>query len=102
MLRLSTKLFGYLMLIGAILSVAAAFRRFSGVVGPGLIAASQASGQLRNAGFMATTWLLCLVAVPILDHFSHRAQPEYDPYEAHPKMSPSVQPVYVPHADTEV
>lgn len=99
MLRLSIKFFGYLMLIAAMLSVAAAFRGFGGVMSPGLIAVSQVSGQIRNAALMVTTWLLCLVAVPIVDYFSYRIKPEHDPYEAHPKMSPSVQPAYVPYAD---
>ena len=53
MLRLSFKLCGYLMLLGAMLSVVVAARGFGGSPGLGPTAGSHVSEHIRNAGFMA-------------------------------------------------
>lgn len=96
MLRGVIRLFGHLMLALAVLSI-------GGIVEHSMVAGSAGAGSvgdwppnLAYVGLTSGAWLLSVVAVGVIDMVNRlpRRGP-HDPYEDHPKMSPSVQPRHI-------
>ena len=95
LLRGAIRLFGHLMLALSVLG--------AGVIVEHSIASGDAGARLAAGwppylvyvGLGAGAWLLSVVAVGLIDLVSYLPRQSRDPYEDHPKMSPSVQPSHI-------
>lgn len=99
LLRGMIRLFGYLMLALAALG-AAVIVQHAATSGP---AAGLPAGGLpphfAYVGLAIGAWLLSVIAIGFIDVISHFPRRSRDPYEDHPKMSPSVQPRHIAYRE---
>ncbi len=91
MLRLAIRITGHLLLAATALCVVVSFRDHAA----GEAAALRFQADMEHVVLLGGAWLACLVLVAMLDFVEHLRRPAVDPYEDHPKMSPSVQPAYL-------
>ena len=95
MLSFAVRIIGHVMLIGVAMGVFAAFRDSHTVSAIGILASDRVQYDLMRAGLLVGAWLCCLGVARAIDFLRRRPDRPHDPYEDHPKMSPSVQP---PHS----
>ena len=95
MLSFGIRIIGHVMLIGVALCVFVAFKDSHTASAVGTLAYDRVQDDLMRAGFLGMAWLFCIGLAGAIDFRRRRPDRTDNPYESHPKMSPSVQP---PHS----
>ena len=95
MLRMAFVGFGRLMLLGSLVSGGFAIHALSLSRAGNTLAVARVHDEWMCSALAAAGWVACLFATGMLGVIDRLGNRSGDPYEAHPKMSPSVQPSYV-------